>query len=610
MAKRSYFEEIQELESTWNDVQSHGIIINPPVNGEFFSGCAYCIGSGGSIAIAKLWQIIFEDNHLGMAKTMTPYEFNQFDGVPDIVFLFSASGKNHDILQVFKSAALKGCKIVVFTVTANSALIRLAKSMPDQAVVIYPKVPTSKDGFLAVNSIVAMACVVGELEQSLFGQRKVEDSPVATAFKDHQENIELIKELNHGHAIQIIASEWGIPAGHDLETRLAESGVSPCFLTDPRNFAHGRFIWLETYRDSFVVLFGTSQSKLFLKRFIKALPEFITPYYICAPYEGLYGAVYCLTSSILIFSELAKAKALDPGRPTVPEWGRKLHSLRLGPKDIAGSDLSKKANDKRTNYPALEMTIAGIVSDIDGTLLETENRFSGIGREIGIELNRLLQEGMLLGFATGRGKSALELLRNSIFLEFWPQVIVGLYNGTRILRLDQDLDEKQELEWSSLNSVALKVKEICSGIPRVELTIRPTQITVEGINKNQRTFIDQEISRAFGQGTKFIKLGQSGHSLDILPNWANKLNVLEKMDIFPKQNIMCIGDQGQLGGNDEDLLSWKPSVSVGKSRPVSNACFWLGKDESSRGEKGVLRLLKAIEQVEGGFKLGTKIFDD
>ena len=610
MAKRSYFEEIQELESTWNDVQSHEIIINPPVNSEFFSGCAYCIGSGGSIAIAKLWQLVFEVNHLGMAKTMTPYEFNQFDRLPDIVFLFSASGKNHDILQVFKSAAVKGCRIVVFTVTANSTLVRLAKSIPDQAVVIYPKVPTPKDGFLAVNSIVAMACVVGQLEQSLFGQEKLEDSPVATAFKDHQENIAFIKELKHGPSIQIIASEWGIPAGHDLETRLAESGVSPCFLTDPRNFAHGRFIWLETYRDSFVVLFGTSQSKPFMKRFIKALPEFITPYYICAPYEGLYGAVYCLTRSILIFSELAKAKALDPGRPIVPEWGRKLHSLPLSPKDIAGIDLLKTARDKKTNYPALEMTFGGIVFDIDGTLLETENRFSGIGGDVGFELNLLLQEGLLMAFATGRGKSALELLRNSISREFWPQVIVGLYNGTRILRLDKNLDEKQELEWSSLQAIAFKVKEICSGIPRAELTIRQTQITVEGINKNQRTFIEQELSRAFGQGTKFMKLEQSGHSLDILPYWANKLNVLEKMNIFPEQNILCIGDQGQLGGNDEDLLSWKPSVCVGKYRPVSNACFWLGKDERSRGEKGMLRLLKAIEQVDGGFKLGTKIFDD
>ncbi|KUO77846.1 MAG: hypothetical protein APF81_05895 [Desulfosporosinus sp. BRH_c37] len=609
MAKRSYFEEIQELESTWNDIQSHEIIINPPVNAELFSGCAYCIGSGGSIAIAKLWQLIFEDNHLGMAKTMTPYEFNQFDRVPDIVFLFSASGKNHDILQVFKSAALKGCKIVVFTVTANSALIRLAKSKPDQSVVIYPKVTTPKDGFLAVNSIVAMASVVGQVERSLFGQRKVEDSPVATAFKDHQDNIAFIKELNHGQAIQIISSEWGIPAGHDLETRLAESGVSPCFLTDPRNFAHGRFIWLETYRDCFVVLFGTPQSKPFLKRFIKALPEFITPYYICAPYEGLYGAVYCLTHSILIFSELAKVKALDPGRPVVPEWGRKLHSLRLSPKDTAGGDLSKTARDKRTQYPAFEMTFGGIVSDIDGTLLETENRFSGIGRDIGIEMNRLLHEGLLLAFATGRGKSALELLRNSISREFWPQIIVGLYNGTQIIRLDENLDEKLEPEWSSLQSIAFKVKEICSGIPRAELTIRQTQITVEGINKNQSAFIEQELSRAFGQGTKFMKLGQSGHSLDILPYWANKLNVLEKMNIFPKQNILGIGDQGQLGGNDEDLLGWKPSVSVGKSRPVSNACFWLGKDERLRGEQGMLRLLKAIEQVDGGFKLGIKIFD-
>ncbi|HVJ50263.1 HAD hydrolase family protein [Desulfitobacterium sp.] len=612
MAKRSYFEEIQELESTWNTVQSHEVVINPPVKADLFSGSACCIGSGGSMAIAKLWQFVFEEYHLGMAKTVTPYEFNQFDRAPDTVFLFSASGKNHDILQVFRSAARKDCKIIVFTVNANSALVRLAKSLPDQSVVIYPKVSTPKDGFLAVNSIIAMAGIIVKVAQSLLGKGTVEDSPVATACKDHQENVDLIKALDHVPTIQIIASEWGIPAGHDLETRLAESGVSPCFLTDPRNFAHGRFIWLETYRDSFVVLFGTPRSKSYIQRFIKNLPEFITPYSICAPYGGLDGAVYCLTRSMLLFSELAKAKAIDPGKPAVPEWGRKLHSLRLGLKDIAGAgeELVKGTRARGANYPALEMTFVGIVSDIDGTLLETENRYSAIGGDIGNELNRLLQEGLVLAFATGRGKSALELLRNSISQEFWPQVIVGLYNGTRILRLDEDLDEKQALEWASLPSIASLVEDLCGKIPGTELTVRPTQITVAGIEKNQRDFLEQELSRNFGQGTKFMKFEHSGHSLDILPYWASKLNVLENMSLLPERQVLCIGDQGQLGGNDEEILSWKPSASVGKARPVSNACLWLGKDERSRGEQGMLRLLKAIEQVEGGFKLDIKSFSN
>lgn len=607
MAKRSYFEEIQELDSTWKLVKSHELVINPPVLAEFFSGNAFCIGSGGSVAIAKLWQLTFEEFHLGMAKTVTPYEFIHMDRMPDTVFLFSASGKNHDILQVFKLAAKSGCKIIIFTVTANSALVRIAKSHPERAVVIYPKVVTPKDGFLAVNSIAAMASMVEHVAEELLGKRKIGDSPITLACMDHQKNLNLINDLSHIPTIQIIASEWGIPAGHDLETRLAESGVSTCFLTDPRNFAHGRFIWLESYRDSIMVLFGTPRSKSYLQRFIKNLPQHIISYYILAPYEGVDGAAYCLTRSMLLFSELARVKAIDPGKPEVPEWGRKLHSLQLGTKDIEKK--AKRERSKWADYPALEMTFNGIVSDIDGTLIETENRYNVITPEIGNELNRLLHAGMSMAFATGRGKSALKLLRDIISEEYWQQVIVGLYNGTRLLKLHENLEAKQAPEWGTSFYIPSIIKDICNRFPKVKFETRATQITVTEINDRYRVLIEQELARELGQKARFVKFVHSGHSLDIIPHWGSKLNVLEHMTLSTDRKILCIGDQGQLGGNDEELLSWQPSVSVGRDRPVSNACFWLGKNEKLREEKGMLKLLNTIEPVGSTFKINHELLE-
>lgn len=607
MAKRSYFEEIEELEMTWNMLESCEIVISPRVTADFFTGQAYCIGSGGSFTIAKLWQLVFESNHLGIAKTMTPYEFNHTKIIPDKVFLFSASGKSHDILQAFKLAIAKGCKVVVFTVAKNSALMRLVKSVPGQAVVIYPKALIAKDGFLAVNSVIAMAGILARLEQIFFEHKKVYDSPVSIAIRDHQESRAFIKVAKECSALQIIASEWGGPAGNDLESRLAESGIIPCFLTDPRNFAHGRFIWLDRHKDSFVILFGTPQSKSFIKRFIKILPEFIPVYYVCSPYDGLHGAIYCLTRSIFFFSELAKNTDIDPGKPTVPDWGRKLHSLRLGKKDMSVINSITQLSYTGNDYPALKLNFSGVVLDIDGTLLETEDRLSSIIKEeVGDELNRLLSEGLSLAFATGRGKSALDLLKGSISQEFWHKVTVGLYNGTKILKLDENTDVTSELPGGFLKGIVSRIEEICSLVPQAQVTVRPTQITVEEINESQREFIDREISKTLGQGMRFVKVVHSAHSLDILPYWASKLRVVEQMDIYPEQNVLCIGDQGQLGGNDEELLNWKPSVSVGKSRPVSNACFWLGKKKELRGVAGTIGLLKAIESVDGFFMINSK----
>lgn len=355
MANRSYFEEIRELENTWDAIESDDIIISPQVTADFFAGKAYCIGAGGSLVLAKLWQLVFDSNRLGIAKTMSPYEFNQTKTVPDIVFLFSASGKSHDIIQAFKSAIAKDCKVVVFTVTKNSALMRLVKTVNNQAVVIYPKTTVRKDGFLAVNSVIAIAGLIAHLQYTIFGHEKSIGSPVSMAIHDHQKSRVSFPEIRKDMIFQIITSEWGEPAGNDLETRLAESGIGSCFLTDPRNFAHGRFIWLEENNDSLMILFGTPSSERFIKRFIRVLPGSLPVYYVSSSLDGLYGAIYCLTRSILFFSELAKVKGIDPGKPVVPDWGRKLHSLRLGKNDLSVQGNHEQLNPSKKKLPGFEI---------------------------------------------------------------------------------------------------------------------------------------------------------------------------------------------------------------------------------------------------------------
>ena len=66
-----------------------------------------------------------------------------------------------------------------------------------------------------------------------------------------------------------------------------------------------------------------------------------------------------------------------------------------------------------------------------------------------------------------------------------------------------------------------------------------------------------------------------------------------------------MGDQGQIAGNDEELLKWKPSVSVGKHRPVSNACLWLGHNRDLQESNGTLTILKAIEAKDSLFIINS-----
>ena len=90
---------------------------------------------------------------------------------------------------------------------------------------------------------------------------------------------------------------------------------------------------------------------------------------------------------------------------------------------------------------------------------------------------------------------------------------------------------------------------------------------------------------------------------------ATKLCVVEKiLTMVDNENVLCIGDQAQIGGNDEDLLSWIPSISVGALQPASNACLWLGKSKDSRGTLGTLQVLRSIEKQTDSFTLNhTKL---
>lgn len=596
MPKRSYYDEIEELEINWQSTISHSPIIYEKISMEFFEGITYCIGSGGSLVLAKLWQQVHESHELGVAKVKTPYEYEFENPKADVVVLFSASGKNHDILNAFRTALKRGSRIVVFTISHQSELLRLAKTQENVACV-YPSIKSAKDGFLAVNSTIVMAGLIYQVESILFGVEINTQSPVASAFRDYYHSP--IANPSQYKTLQIIVSEWGAPAGLDLETRLAESSVAACFLTDPRSFGHGRFIWLDSHKnDTLVVMIYTPTSEQFMNKFSKNIPDFIPQYKIFAPYQGIWGAIYSIVATILLVGDLAKSQDIDPGKPDVPLWGRKLHGLRVNNKKVSNL----------VDFPALTLPFDGLVIDIDGTLVDTKARFDPVRNEIAEELNRLLTLRLPIGFATGRGWSAMEILQSTISSELWDRVTVGLYNGTYILKLLEKSLPVSHDQLPIINEVSSLVEKICEKYD-IKPTIRPTQITVKGLRTNQICLLKAELNLELGQKRRYFKIVSSAHSVDIIPWWGSKLRVVETIDLSLDSQILCVGDQGQMGGNDEELLRWQPSVSVGRERPISNMCLWLGKNSNLRESAGLLALLRSIEKEDTKFYVNKEKLD-
>ena len=79
------------------------------------------------------------------------------------------------------------------------------------------------------------------------------------------------------------------------------------------------------------------------------------------------------------------------------------------------------------------------VLDYDGTIVDTRDRFVPACDEMIAELVRLLDAGVLIGIATGRGGSVQRDLRSKLPENLWRRVLVGYYNGAEIDYLDVDV---------------------------------------------------------------------------------------------------------------------------------------------------------------------------
>jgi hydroxymethylpyrimidine pyrophosphatase-like HAD family hydrolase len=343
-----------------------------------------------------------------------------------------------------------------------------------------------------------------------------------------------------------------------------------------------------------------------MKRFQRSLPKEVAQVVVNSEFEGLLGAIYCLTYSILLSADLAIVKGTNPGKPEVPEWGKKIHSLRLSSNDLKNINLLNSPTSCNLNYKNMSLKFSGLIMDLDGTVVDTDLRFDPINNEI-IELfEKLLSIGLKIGFSTGRGNSAIDLLRGQINKEFWDEILIGLYSGTLLTNLRIGMDQLSRI-WPTQNLVLEVIERITNGINGLHISVNPTQISIRGLTNSQKDYVNSQLLTELGQCSKFIKVQRSGHSLDVLPHWASKLSVVELMKEKITGDILCIGDQGQFGGNDEELLTWTPSISVGSKRPMSNDCLWVGRLEKFREASGTLSILKSINFIDGAFTIDREM---
>lgn len=558
-----------------------------------------CIGSGGSLSACHYAVQLYQRHNGVLAQAMTPLQlmFAGSDVIRNSKLLFlSANGKNKDILNAIKYG-------VKYNETSMMCLTLCKNNPSEKFLERYPKVlrwcediPSGKDGFLATNSLIATFTLLCKASVDY------KSSIIYSIFQDPK-SITAKFNLNHIHNFMVLYGAAGEPVAWDIESKLTESALGATLLSDYRNFGHGRHHWFAKCKENSCIIALISQvDRDLAAKTINSLPTDIQVFYIETDLDMPYATIDLLLQAFYFVNYLGDTRGIDPGRPGVPSYGRLLYNLNyyrltnhlLPNEKIIDAAVRRKLGTSVArenplwNYYSdackcfVQRLNRGkyktIVFDYDGTLSAKDHtsRYQDVlCNEIRYALQRLLEGGVEIRVATGRGRSVSSSLTNSFDKKYWSQIMVGYYNGACLLTLG---DEKGLEEWKNKpfdNELKLLENELRQRLPEqcisYRLEERGWQLSIEGDMTPEESQIVYDICREiiWDKQLKGIRVWSSSHSMDIIVSHeVSKLFVIEDPD-----HTLCIGDYGNMDGNDYELLTSCASLSVDKVSKNADCCW-------------------------------------
>ena len=585
-----------------------------------------CIGSGGSLSACHYAvQLNLQRNGV-LAQAMTPlqlmYSGREVLRSSKLLFL-SASGKNKDILNAIKYG-------VKYNETGMMSLTLRKNNPTEKLLEQYPKVlrwcqdiPSEKDGFLATNSLLATFTLLNHsFDGELVGDKIAFDG---TYSKNYEFNLANIQNFI------VLYGAAGEPVAWDIESKLTEAALGSAMLSDYRNFGHGRHHWFDKRcENSCIIALVTPVERELAYKTIGCLPKSVPVIFIETELQTTAASIDMLLKAFRFINDLGEARGIDPGKPGVPGYGRVLYNLdyfkltnRILPlqKTLDVAVLRKLGVAGRDNTPLWEHysvacqrfvrqlnrgRFTTIAFDYDGTLSapDRKSRFTNrLCDEIRDALIPLLKNGALIVVATGRGKSVGESFINTIDHKYWPQIKVGYYNGACLLPLGEEAKLKGMKDKPLDDELKALGEELQKRLPKdviqYEMSPRSQQLSIEEVQSAS----DAEVLYAtcceiiWDKQLQGIRVWRSSHSMDIVVyREVGKLRVIKD-----PAHTLCIGDYGNVEGNDYELLTSKYSLSV--DRVSKNAeCCWNIAPSGMKGLDAALYYLSRLTVTDGVIK--------
>lgn len=596
------------------------------------------IGSGGSLTAAHALAALHQRFTGRLAAVATPLEVvNEPLDQSAATWLLSAGGGNVDIMAAAKALIIREPRqIGVLCGREDSPLVELCRKHAFVDLLLCPP-PVGKDGFLATNSLLAFTTVLTRAYAAEFGadadwtdaatriKALLEPASVALAAWEAELSPLWARSTTlvlHGPSTRIGAV--------DLESKFTEAAIGNLQVADYRNFAHGRHHWLaKRGEQSGVLAFITQTDRTLAERTLELIPVDIPRTRIMFEGGPSACALASLVAALRITGWAGFTRGIDPGRPGVPQFGRKLYNLplprsgqiatphRLSPREAAaitrksGVELdalavSGELDRWREALSAFvhrldEAHFSGLVLDYDGTVVDTRKRFKPASPDIIAELVRLASTGTKIAVATGRGRSVRRDLQSSLPASLWPQILIGYYNGAEVASLD---DERAPHGESIPCAALLPLAEALRRQPELAKCARqedrPFQITLEATRVMPESRLwDLAHQVILMAGAEGVSVTRSSHSVDIVATGVSKLNVINRLrESIGDAPILAIGDRGRWPGNDYELLREPFALGVDEISVDPATCWHLG-EPGQRGPAATLDYLKALK-AEGG----------
>lgn len=605
------------------------------------------VGSGGSFTVASLLCSLHEAYTGRISRPITPLELicNPTLASTSPIFIFSAEGKNPDILEALQRARQHSSRAVhVVTNRRDSPLMDLVRSMNDVTAHIFEL--DQKDGYLATNSLALSASVLarafGELDQDgppdFFKMTDIRFEQLSL-FDWLESAAGFAQEAVARRSVIIVFSPRLRPIAEDLESRFAESALLFIQLADFRSFAHGRHLWLtERSRDTALLVITEPSVGGLWQDMREQVPAEVATFEM--PLNGSTPAdlIAGLLGGMHLVSKVANAANKNIAKPTISDLGRKLYYAKLAelvppPEieqirgehskyEVLGARWPSRRNSGKIRRARFEAETSlecqkfrAVVFDYDGTLCSSNATDTPPPETVCAHIRRLAEAGVMIGIASGRGGSIAESFEVLFDKSLWPKIRLGLYNGGWI----GELGDRPPVR-SGLSDFLIHAKRVLTGLRSSGVPIHmirenpPYQLSVRfenGVSTEDMWFVVADAMKLSGLETGTIL--RSKHSIDVLAEGVSKSHVVANIvqrDRIDPYEILTMGDLGAWPGNDSSLLQHRFSLSVDlPSRRLDRG--WKLAPRFKRDVDATLWYLDRMQtNHDGNFKLSLSSEDE